>query len=195
MNSKNKIVLCEIYHYAIHGHPEKINKEVSGHWLVIDHYDNIFPSEVTGSTEGYNSDDSSWYNESFEDNSSIIDAMHTHKAKYVSYLNSHQFERRKHWYIRNYLKIVSRENYIQPHIAEIVHLNNNNDDLYYSVAIIKTIWLRIVQKKWKRIFKERQNIIILRSNIKSQRYREIYGKWPENCNHYPLLKGMLNNLT
>jgi hypothetical protein len=90
---------------------------------------------------------------------------------------------------------VSRENYIQPHIAEIVHLNNNNDDLYYSVAIIKTIWLRIVQKKWKRIFKERQNIIILRSNIKSQRYREIYGKWPENCNNYPLLKGMLNNLT
>ena len=38
-------------------------------------------------------------------------------------------------------------------------------------------------------------IIKKRSYLNSLKYREIYGKWPDDCNEYPLLKGMLSFLT
>ena len=193
--SKNKIVLCEIYHYAIHGRPEKINKDVIGHWIVIDHFDNVCPLEVTGPLGGYDSDGSYWSDDWFEDDIPINDAMEMHQAKYISYINSHQLERKKHPTIRNYLQIVSKSNYIQPQIAEIVQLNNGNDEIfYYSVAIIKTHWLRLVQRNWKRVFKERKRIISLRGNPRALYYREVHGKWPNNCIHYPYLNGMLSGL-
>jgi hypothetical protein len=193
--SKNKIVLCEIHHYTIHGRPEKINKEVVGHWIVIDHFDNVFPRDITGPLGGYDSDGSYWSEDWFEDDIPLNDALDMHQAKYISYINSHRFERKKHPTIRNYLQIVSNPNYIQPQIAEIVQLNNGNDDIfYYSVAIIKTHWLRLVQRNWKRVFKERKRIISLRSNPRALYYREVHGKWPNNCIHYPYLNGMLSNL-
>lgn len=186
--SKNKIVLCEIYCYAIHGRPEKINKDIIYHWLVIDHFDNIYP---TGPVGGYESDESYRSDDEIE----INDVMDMHKAKYISYIDSHLFERRKHPIVRNYLQIVSKPDYIQPQIAEIIKFNNGDDEeLYYSIAIIKTFWLRLVQRNWSRVFKERKRIVALRSNPRSLFYRETHGKWPNDCIYYPCLYGMLSSL-
>jgi hypothetical protein len=62
---------------------------------------------------------------------------------------------------------------------------------HHSVSILKTFWLKIIQRKWKKIYKIQQNIIKLRSYPKAQFHRQIFGKWPNNCLTYPGLKGML----
>jgi hypothetical protein len=75
-------------------------------------------------------------------------------------------------------------------IAECIYLPS-----YHCISILKTIWLKLIQRIWKKIYKERKRIISIRRNINSLRYREIYGKWPNNCLNYPALKGMLSKLS
>ena len=74
----------------------------------------------------------------------------------------------KHPYIRNYKNISL--NY-EPTV-EIVKR------VYYkqhTLAIIKTCWLRIFQKKFRNRQKRKLAFI---KNINNLRYREIHGKWP-----------------
>ena len=47
----------------------------------------------------------------------------------------------------------------------------------YSV-VIKTFWLRIFQRRWKRIFREHQELIMKRKSIQYLKIREITGKFP-----------------
>ena len=75
-------------------------------------------------------------------------------------------------------------------IAECMYLPSG-----HCISIIKTHWLRLIQRSWKKIFKQRKNIIERRSTPSSLKYREIYGKWPNNCVIYPSLHGMLYNLS
>jgi hypothetical protein len=75
-------------------------------------------------------------------------------------------------------------------IAECIYLPSD-----YCISILKTIWLKLIQRVWKKIYKEKKLIISLRRNINSLKHREIYGKWPNNCLIYPTLKGMLSNLS
>jgi hypothetical protein len=74
-------------------------------------------------------------------------------------------------------------------IAECIYLPSQ-----HCVSILKTFWLRLIQRKWKKIINERKLIIIKRCNPNSIKYREIHGIWPNNCFIYPTLKGMLSNL-
>ena len=60
--------------------------------------------------------------------------------------------------------------------------------------IIKTIWLKIIQRKWKQVFAKRQHITKCRTSPSSISHRQVTGKWPEYCNNLPGLKGMLSNL-
>jgi hypothetical protein len=92
-------------------------------------------------------------------------------------------------YIRNYKNIVSNQNYIKPEIALCIYLPSQE-----CVAILKTFWIRLIQRKWKNILSERKRITENRSNIIAIVYREIYGTWPKNCSQYPTLNGMLSNL-
>ena len=96
---------------------------------------------------------------------------------------------KKHDIFRNYRHIITRENYIKPEIIEGIYLNTG-----HFIAILKTFWLRLIQRKWKNIMKERENIFKKRCNQNSLRHREFTGKWPEDCLRIPQLKGMLSNL-
>ena len=97
-----------------------------------------------------------------------------------------QLHLHKHSYIRNYQYILSQENYIKPEIAETIYLESG-----HSVCIIKTIWLKLIQRTWKKIYKIRKNMIRQRCSIEALNYRKIVGNWPESCRHIPDLKGML----
>mgnify|MGYP001173634684 FL=1 len=57
-------------------------------------------------------------------------------------------------------------------------------------VIIKTFWLRLVQRKWKKIFKERYEIIHKRMNPINLHYRSVHGNWPHGLNYLPSLKDM-----
>jgi hypothetical protein len=69
-------------------------------------------------------------------------------------------------------------------IAECIYLPS-----HHCVSIIKTFWIRLIQRKWRNICNERKHFIMLTRALLS--YREIRAN---ECVKYPTLKGMLSNL-
>ena len=91
--------------------------------------------------------------------------------------------------IRNFENISTRENYVKPEIAECVVLESG-----HNVSILKTFWLRLVQRRWKNIFRNRKNILRLRCQSTTLKFREVNGHWPANCANLPSIRGMLSNV-
>jgi hypothetical protein len=75
-------------------------------------------------------------------------------------------------------------------IAQCIYLPSE-----HCISIIKTLWLKLIQRKWKKIFNERKLCLSKRCNPNALKYKEIYGRWPNNCLIYPSLKGMLSDLS
>ena len=69
-------------------------------------------------------------------------------------------------------------------IIQLIILGNGE----YS-CIIKTYWLRLIQRTWKRVYKKKREFINKISTIQSLKHRSIYGYFGNGpC---PSLKGML----
>jgi hypothetical protein len=95
----------------------------------------------------------------------------------------YEFER-----VRRYLaqySIVRVEN-ARVHIMKLCIL----EDGTYSV-VLKTHWLRLVQRHWRKTYQERKRVIKVRRNLVNLRHREIYGRWPPGLNNLATLRGML----
>lgn len=87
-------------------------------------------------------------------------------------------------YILEYMEDGIKPVYIdimQLHIAE---------DFTYNV-ILKTFWLRIVQRTWRKIFQQRQKIIQIRKSVSSQLYFSINGKYPLSASYLPQYSGII----
>ena len=116
----------------------------------------------------------------------IIIEMYKRKYLYLVsslHLNNHPF-------IRNNYSIVSNNKYIQPQIDECIYLQGDE-----SVAIIKTIWIKIIQRVWKKIYTKRMYVQNIRRHPNNIHYWNINGKWSESCNYLPSIFGMLSNLS
>lgn len=68
------------------------------------------------------------------------------------------------------------------------HSEIENEPIYN--VLIKTFWLKIVQRTWKRVYNKRKNIIKKRCNISNIHHRQIHGKWPNGLNHLPGIRDM-----
>ena len=97
----------------------------------------------------------------------------------LQYLGIFELLKRKWWerktspshpFIRAFWKIIARPKYFTLQIVEDKELNSGE-----YVAIMNTLWLRIFQRKWRNICKERK---LAQKKIKQLRYRSIHGKWP-----------------
>ena len=77
-----------------------------------------------------------------------------------------------------------------PEIGENIYLPSG-----HCICIIKTIWLKLIQRAWKKTYKNRINVIQKRCSIHSIRTRVITGNWPENCRYLPNIRGILSGLT
>lgn len=83
--------------------------------------------------------------------------------------------------IRNYIAISENENkYMQLEIAETIHLPGTGE----TICILKTIWLKIIQRKWKNVYAKKKKY------LRDIYHRQMYGKTLP----LPRLKGMLFNL-
>jgi trehalose/maltose hydrolase-like predicted phosphorylase len=91
-----------------------------------------------------------------------------------------------HKMIRNYSNIVRHENYIQPQIALCIELPTGE-----NITIIKTIWIKLIQRAWKRVYKRRQSVINGRTMIESLNCRRLTGNWPEMYREMPGIKCLL----
>lgn len=91
-----------------------------------------------------------------------------------------------HRTIRNYDKIYLQ---IKPEIAECHYLATGE-----LIAIKKTIWIRLIQRTWKNIYKKRQEIFKKRCSVNELYYRELHGNWRNEIRVMPSINGMLRYL-
>lgn len=185
---KNNIILCELYNENIHGKCEDIGEIINTHYFVIEKIKNIFENEDS-------EDDVSRYSFGSMDDEDIENSNYSLNVKDLInvHMNKYELLRRHeqlmvHPTIRNYKKIVTRKNYIKPEIAKCYVIKG------VYVAILKTFWLKIIQRKWRKICYQRQFILQNRKSISNILYRELYGKWNISCYHLPGIRGMLNDL-
>lgn len=169
--SRFNLVLCEIFNRNIHGAPSNQIEAIDGHYLLISKFDGV---------TGMLLDD---VDNNEDDEEDVYDYADFYNDEYY---NDTEFA--PHVIIRNYQNIVAKPDYIKPEIAECIVLDTD-----HRVVIIKTIWIRIIQRKWKKIYAERMTIIRRRAQINSLYMREVTGKWPQNCAYLPSIYRLMWN--
>jgi len=191
------LALCELHYTPMHGKSRNSCPNIEGHFLVINTFNGptgIIMDEYEEYTE-YNTDEENSSDTDENDDNSISSNTPTHishildlyQREYAAIENNVQSV--PHTKIRNYHNIIRRPNYIKPEIAECFELSTQE-----HIAIIKTIWIKLIQRKWKKVFALKQQILQQRSSLSSVYARQITGKWPDHCLNLPGLKGMLSDL-
>jgi hypothetical protein len=98
------------------------------------------------------------------------------------------------YYINEYS--MNRSN--RPHQIEIMKLYVTKNKV--NIVILKTVWIKLVQRHWKRAYRERRRHLLSRGNPAQQRRFELTGKWGGNGGEGDegrggTLKGMLSCYT
>ena len=89
----------------------------------------------------------------------------------------------RHDNIRNYSNIVSNSSYFTFDVVKLYELEGLE-----QCAAKKTHLIRIIQKKWRKFYTERQRIINGRRSILAIRERERTGRWPKGLRNIPSLR-------
>ena len=92
--------------------------------------------------------------------------------------------------VMHYLWLFSLFRLDRPHI-DILQLHITPQGQY--TVLIKTFWLRLVQRRWRQIYRERQDILRKRRSILALRYREVRGKYPQGMNALPNIIDMFRS--
>jgi hypothetical protein len=177
---KNNIVLCSLFNKEIHGPSDNpLNSILSKHYLNIYkfNFNSLIRDEI--GEEPIICEDFNYINDISKSNNRYFKVM---KRNYPEYYH----EITKHPSIRNYKSIVEKKNFLQLEIAECILLED------YLICIIKTFWIKLIQRSWKKVFQIRKRILTLRQCYFSLSYREKYGKWPKEYLYLPGLNGLLS---
>ena len=162
---KNILLIPEIYNKYFHGKTMDSDPNIDGQFLVLQTF-NIQPENSIFEFFKYANDLCKFYKKYYKKN----------------YYNSNV----SHNLLRNYNNIIKGPSYLNLQIGQIYYLRGDE-----CVCVIKTIWLKIIQRAWKKIYKIRKEIKQLRCRPDSIMYRQICGKWQQNCNYLPSIRGML----
>jgi hypothetical protein len=90
--------------------------------------------------------------------------------------------------IQRYIESVSLI-YVHTPAIDIMKLEVLPDETY--TVLKKTIWIRLVQRRWRSIMRERSRICAKRRTIMARRNFEMTGRWPSGLNVLPGLYGMM----
>lgn len=152
--SKYSIVLCELHYTPFHGKTKDSDPSIDSHYLLIGKFHPITNYLIT---EDYDTDEE--VDEEVDEDDEIEEApnlknmLKFYKGKYKKYKEIH-VSVKPHETIRNYFQIVTRDDYLKPELGECILLPTQE-----IIVICKTFWIRIIQKKWKKILKTRKDII------------------------------------
>jgi hypothetical protein len=142
MSNQYQLTLCELFHPKIYGMDEFSDSHILTHFIVLHSYSfqEYRYLELTDSD-----DDSTEYDYQEENevqsfmNMIYKDIQYIHrKTRYIP---------KEHPIIRNYLNI--RKKGLRIEISENIILQSGE-----KVSIIKTIWIRIIQRKWKKVYRQ-----------------------------------------
>lgn len=156
--------LCILWSKDVHGHNSSSSPGIETHWLLHEEImiDEFFEQELD------------WI-ENYRQNIEGYLSMMTQN------LSIH------HPLLRNYTDIVSRP--LEPKIDIIIREYLPGQE---AVAYIKTFWIRLIQKRWKKLYHNRKVIISNRCRIQNLTYRQTHGKWPRGLNHLPSISQIIN---
>ena len=127
-HSKFSLAYCEIFNSKIHGKDNSSSKNIDSHYLIF---------MILHNHDFHNHADF------IEISNYICSVRDKLKNRYFNFfMYSHYSD---HPVIRNYSNILIKKDYISLEIIECVELEGGE-----HVAIYKTFWLRIIQRKWKR---------------------------------------------
>ena len=190
MANKNNLIVCELHNPIIHGKSDYSDSNIENHYLVYDKFDGKTGISLSCIDDGDEYDTDLEYDtdeDEDEDNricriDDTIKFLRNNYKNFVRKLNYYE----KHPTIRNYHNIISKKDYIKKEIGQCIVLPSQE-----TIAILKTFWIRIIQKKWKKVFKERE-IILKKHSLPSSIYkREIIHNWFLEELRLPGLRGML----
>lgn len=89
----------------------------------------------------------------------------------------------QHLNIRNYWEIYKQFS------KQLQIVETNTLETGEEISIIKTVWIKLIQRKWKKIYelrkKERERVINRRKNPLSILHLKKHGTWPKDCNKMP----------
>lgn len=147
MQNKYKLGICEIFHPNIHGFTNNSYKYIDTHYMVL---------SILNVNDLYTL--------------CIRNCIHDYINYIYRYYNTNNHKLIHHPNIRNYNNIISNKNNIKIDIIQIINLPTNE-----AIVIIKTIWLKILQRKIKKFYKDRSIKLKKMKNIKYLMKREITG--------------------
>ena len=75
-------------------------------------------------------------------------------------------------------------------ILQIV-VESSPDGFESYKVVVKTFWLRLVQRRWKRIYRERQHVFKVRTSWRNLRYSQLRGRHLPGYNIVPGVLGMM----
>ena len=58
-------------------------------------------------------------------------------------------------------------------------------------CIIKTHWIRMIQRHWKKIYREQRQVLNIRKRVSALFEIQTKGRYPMGARHYPTIRGML----
>lgn len=149
MNNKFHIGICELYNEHIHGRTKDSNENIDAHYVVT----NIIKR-------------SKFMNNGYLNNITNI------KNNLNTITNLNNINKNLNKIIINYDNIIKNTNYIKLDIFSI-HILDTKE----CIAVIKTHFIRLIQKHWKNVLKERKRKIQECKMFKNLLYREVHGNW------------------
>ena len=80
--------------------------------------------------------------------------------------------------------------YVRNPVVDIMKLHICPDGAYS--VLLKTHWIRMIQRHWRNVLKQRQATLRQRRSTASMRGRELHGRYNEGLRGMPSLVGMLS---
>jgi hypothetical protein len=159
MSGKYKLAICNLFNHDVHGYDNYSSPDIHSHHLV---YTIIDPEE--------------FYNNEY---TVLIKHIRSGYMRWITFMNQQQTNI-SHPTIRNYYNIINKKKTYKIDIIEEDTLEGDE-----CVAYIKTFWIKIIQRRWRKVYNERKKILKIRKSVVYQREKQMTGKWPKDARIWP----------
>jgi hypothetical protein len=154
--------ICELFHPKIHGNTSSSSSTINLHYIVNCLVD---PDDFMTNSRYKKIDLQSMmtrceYESDLDHLITVYNKINTRNNRYI-----------KHPIIENYDFIIRKNNYIRVEIIEMHTLVGMEE-----IAVLKTHWIRLVQRKWKKLYKIKMEKIKRLMSWNNLRKRELYGR-------------------
>jgi hypothetical protein len=187
---KYNLALCELHFPQIHGKNESSDANIETHYLLIDRFDPVYYVAYSNFSDDEIIDEINFEeevkNDIYNDLIKMSGVIKHSKVVRNTILKLGSKRLGHHPTIRNYYNIIRNIKYLHPQIAECIELPTHE-----TIVIIKTIWLRLIQRTWKKVYKQRIEIYKQKMNP-TNIYKTQVGIYKNLL--LPGLKGMLAKL-